>query len=122
MRAIARRYSNTTDAHQMSAARPLILHVTHDAGIFCGDFRGSLFKAGFRANEMWNYQVTMNKRAVVALLRASVEHERGNGSRNVEMISIADQKRARCLRYGLLLANALAWLFILAAFKWSFFN
>ena len=89
---------------------------------FVATLGGAVLRLDFAPTRCGNYQVTMNKRAVVALLRASVEHERGNGSRNVEMISIADQKRARCLRYGLLLANALAWLFILAAFKWSFFN
>ena len=65
----------------------------------------------------------MSKQPLVANQRAVADDdESGNGGRDVEVISIADQRRARRLRNGLILANAVAWIVILAALKWAFFN
>ena len=65
----------------------------------------------------------MSKQPLVANQRAAADDdESGNGGRDVEVISIADQRRARCLRNGLILANAVAWIVILAALKFAFFS
>lgn len=42
--------------------------------------------------------------------------------RDIAVTSIADEKRARCLRNGLILANAVAWLIILLAAKLLMFG
>jgi hypothetical protein len=65
-------------------------------------------------------QTTMSKQPLVA--SSVVDDESGNGGRDVQVISIADQRRTRRLRNGLILANAVAWIVILAALKWAFFS
>jgi hypothetical protein len=66
----------------------------------------------------------MNKQPLVENQRTNpvVDDESRGGGRDVDVISIADQRRARRLRNGLILANAVAWIVIVAALKWAFFN
>jgi hypothetical protein len=72
----------------------------------------------------------MSKQPYVVSPRPSAVADDGSavandGSRadgDVAVVTIADQRRARRLRNGLILANAVAWFVIFATLKWLIFN
>jgi hypothetical protein len=79
---------------------------------------------------MKSTQASMSKQPCVASPRPSAAADDGSAvgdggscaDGDVAVVTIADQRRARCLRNGLILANAVAWLVILATLNWLIFH